>query len=396
MIKCKDLVFWLPCVFLAACSPKVVTVTKTNDALTETPVIKSTEKFSEGRISVLIPFELDEINVKTATKAEVEKRAMPIDFYQGLKMGIDSAASLGLNFQLNVIDTEEDFKKLPIIFGNENFKNSNLVIGPIFPDGLKGITSFSKEHHLPVVSPLAASPPAEFANPNLISIVNNIELHAQRVASYIADHASTENTIVVIINPKKSNDEQFAAPIRNYFSALKKQFLVQEYSSMAAFETKMQKAKQYAVIVTSSTKEVVNPAIDKLFRLKNNFLIQLYGHPNWSKLNLSVEKLQGLNTLITSSYYVNYKRSAVNQFIKLYRAKYGFEPSEYSFKGFDTGYYFGALIAKYGKNYLKHLPKEKYIGLHNDFTFVEDENYGFINTHVILLQYKNFELIPID
>jgi hypothetical protein len=50
------------------------------------------------------------------------------------------------------------------------------------------------------------------------------------------------------------------------------------------------------------------------------------------------------------------------------------------------------LLAKYGSEYVKNLSKEPFIGLHNSFNFKEDGKAGFINAHVLMLQYSGFEL----
>ena len=399
-------VYWFLVLFtlvLGACSPKIRTPKPeaAKPVEKEKPVEKkSVRKFAQGAsVSLLVPFKLDELNLKTATKADVEKYAMPIDFYQGFKLGLDSAAASGLNFKLNVFDTQDDNAHISSLYKNERFKQSNLIVGPVFPEGLKFISNYSKENNVAVVSPLAASHPADFNNPNLISIVNNIDLHGKKIAAYIAKNFNPANTIVVLINPKKTEDEQFAAPIRNYFQTNAK-FVVQEYASAYSFETKMIKGKQYAVVVTSSDRAFVLPTIEKLHKLKNlpagGYNIALFGHPTWVKQNYPTDKLQDLNTIISSSYKIDYKNSAVTSFIKKYRYKYGFEPGEYAFKGFDIGYYFGKLMVTYGEDYKDYIVKDRYKGLHNNFSFIHDEKLGYINTSLMLLKFKNFTLSVVE
>ncbi|MCX2583489.1 ABC transporter substrate-binding protein [Pedobacter sp. MR22-3] len=385
-----------------ACSPKVRTTKKDTAKPKEKEKQeekKPAKKFTQANVSLLVPFKLDELNLKTATKADIEKFAMPIDFYQGFKLGLDSAAASGLNFKLNVFDTQDDNAHISMLYKNERFNQSNLIIGPVFPDGLKHISAYSKENDATIVSPLAATNPAEFNNPNLVSIVNNIELHGQRIATYIVKNFNPSNTIVVIINPKKTDDQAFAAPVRDYLKTNGK-FVVQEYASVFTFETKMQKGKHYAVVVTSSDRAFVQPTIDKLYKLKNlasgGYVINLFGHPNWVKQNYTTDKIQALNTIISSSYKIDYKNTAVIGFIKKYRYRYGFEPGEYAFKGFDVGYYFGKLLSNHGEDYREYLTKDKYKGLHNTFSFIHDEKLGYINTSLMLLKYKNFALEIVD
>ena len=175
---------------------------------------------------------------------------------------------------------------------------------------------------------------------------------------------------------------------------------MQEYSSAYAFETKMMASKIYVVIICTDNTSFVKASVNKLYRLRNlttgGFDIRLIGHPNWVKQNYNVQQLQGLNTVVSSSYQIDYKSKAVVDFIKKYRDKYHFEPTEYAFKGFDIGFYFGKILAKHGLNYLDYLTREKYHGLHNSFSFNYNSSYGYYNTHLMLLQYKNLSLNKID
>lgn len=392
----------LLCAMILGCAPKITSVPiKSNPEKTAAEKIeKPIKKFTEANISLIIPFKLNQLNLQTATKAQVEKTDMAVDFYQGLLLGVDSAAAMGLNFKINVLDGRDENAQLSTLLKNENLKHSNLIIGPIFPEGIKHITNYAIANNINIVSPLAASKPSDFNNPKLISIVNNIDQHGAKIADYIADHFQSNSSVVVLINPKKTADEQFAAPIRNYFKQKHASFIVQEFTSVYAFETRMIKGKKYAVIVCSSDAPFVKPSIDKLFKLKNlrtgGYDIAIFGHPNWIKQNYNIDQLQGLNTIISTSYKIDYKSPAVISFIKKYRAEYNFEPSEYSFKGFDIGFYFAKLLTKHGLNYLDFLTKEKYKGLHNSFQFEYDPKYGYFNTELMLLQYKNLSLNVIN
>ncbi len=391
----------LLCSIFAACSPKVrkvpippvKTIPKENSSKIE---VKPVTKFTEAGIAVLIPFNLNRLNLETATKTQLERADMAIDFYQGIKMGIDSAASFGLNFKVNVYDTRDDNSQLQTLTTKEALKNSNLIIGPVFPESIKYLTNFAISNDVPIISPLAASKPSEFNNPKLISIVNNISQHGEKIAGYIAAKYNPNASIVVLINPKKTDDEEFASPIKELLKQKFPNLIVQEFTSAYAFETRMIKGKKYAIVVCSADMGFVTPTIDKLYKLAklkvNDYELNLFGHPNWIKQNYSTEQLQVLNTIISTSYFVNYKEANVINFIKKYRSNFNYEPSEYSIKGFDIGFYFGKLIAKHGENYLDFLTKDKYKGLHNSFNFIFDPLYGYYNKELTLLQYKNLTL----
>jgi len=379
-----------------SCSPKV---TKPVVNTPVKPVEQKVEpKFTQGNISVFIPFQLNQYNLKTINKSQIGKADMPLDFYQGLMLGIDSAANDGLNFKVNVFDSRDNTSQLAALSKKEAVKLSNLLIGPVFPDGIKYMSAFSETNKLPMISPLAASRPAEFNNPFLVSVVPDIDMHGFKMADYIAANYKADQSIVVLINTKKASDEAFASPIKRRFAAKYPTVVVQEFSSTYVFETKMVKSKKYAVIVCSDDAPFVAPSLTKLYRLKTiaGYPIQVFGHPNWTKQTYNIEQLQNLQAAITSSYHVDYKSKRIIDFVRIYRAKYDIEPTEYAFRGFDTGYYFGKILAKYGPNYADFLLKEKYKGLHNDFEFDYNAEYGYFNRHLTVLQYKDTALLKVD
>lgn len=383
----------------SACSPKIKpnTAKKTDSPEKVKEVEKPVAKFTEADVALLVPFRLNEMKVAAATKAEVERSAMAIDFYQGFKLGIDSAAKSGMNFKLKVFDTRDNNNRLESLINNGALTGSDLIVGPVFPQGVKYMTAYSIARNIPMVSPLAATHPEEFANPNLISIVNNIELHAEKIGDYVSKTYRPENTVVVLINPKTSSDEILAAPLRQYFHYSKKSFVFQEYTSVFSLEPRMARNKHYVVLVASSDKKFVVPTLDKLMKIKSKgFNLSLFGHPDWAKQNYNTDKLQTLNTVITSSYQVDYRSASTVNFVRKYRAAFNFEPGEYAFKGFDIGLYFGKLFAEHGAGYLKYLTKEKYKGLHNNFDFIYKEKQGYINTSLMLLRYRNYALNVIE
>lgn len=390
------------CFVLGACSPKIKTdkSLKKDEAKNEnTGGQKAVKKLTEANIALLLPFNANQQKIHSGSKIEVEKSAMAIDFYQGFKMGMDSAAAAGeLNFRLKVLDTKDNAVQISNLIKSEQLSGSDLIVGPVFPDGIKFITNYSIANHIPVVSPLAASNPDEFNNPNLISVVNNIELHAKKIGDHIRREYNPQQTIVVLINPRKSGDELLGDPIRQYFQTGRGiGFKFQEYSSVYTLETKMIPGKQYVVVISTSDRQFVIATLDKMVKMKaKGASLSLFGHPNWIKQNYNTDKLQALNTKITSSYYVNYKDSEVIRFIRKYRKLYSFEPGEYAFKGFDIGFFFGRQFSAYGVRAIQYLPAEKYRGLQNSFSFIKEDGTGYVNSSLSLLEYKNYALKPIE
>jgi ABC-type branched-subunit amino acid transport system substrate-binding protein len=389
-------------ILLSACSkkitaPKPVDIPSPAERDIQKEIVPVKKKIDHS-IALLLPFELNSINLKTAVRKDVAKADLAIDFYQGFKLALDSLITNGHNFNLQVFDTQSQETRVVNLAMASSVRSNDLIIGPVFPEAIKTFADFSELGETLQVSPLAASMPVEFNNPGLVTVNNTIDQHGQKIAEFIYLNYKPELVNLVLINTQKTEDAKFSSYFKSSLAKMSGgKFRIIERPTAIAIESYLDPAKNNLVIIASADRLFLLPTIDKLYKLVNQkYSIELFGHPNWIKAKyLSQEKMQALKSRISTSYFVNYKAQNVKNFIARYRDEYGIEPSEYSFKGFDIGYYFGGLLEKYGKDYADHLDDSVYQGLHTIFKFSRDPKLGYINRELILLRYNNFELQPV-
>lgn len=388
---------------ISGCSRKVV-VTQPGDVKVP-PVgrkpeeVRPVKKDIDHSIALLLPFGLNKINLKTAGSKEISQADLAVDFYQGFKLALDSLSNTGHNYKLQVLDTQDQEARVVNLATAASVKENDLIVGPVFPDAISTFFEFfEKDPSKLIVSPLAASMPAQFKNPNLVTINNSVDQHGWKLADFINRNYRPELVNILLVNTRKSDDEKFSAPVRKFITELSKgKFKIIERPNAIGLQTYMSITKNNLVILASSERTFLIPIIDKLHQLlSENYKIELFGHPNWIKATfLDGSKMQALKTKFSSSYFIDYKSNNVRHFVARYRDEYGLEPSEFSFKGFDTGYYLGGLLRKYGRDYASHLTTETYNGLHNDFRFSRDPVTGFSNAELMMLVYQSLELRPI-
>lgn len=383
---------------LAGCSPKTVPVKKpVPPPVVITPAPPKVEAPVKKRMSTMalvLPFQLDKITSKTIQQKDVTRSALALDFYQGFKMALDSLAQKGHDFKLEVLDNRDNVARNVALTKVAGVRSSDIIIGPVFPDGIKVFSDSPDLKDKVQVSPLAAAMPTTFHNPKLVTLNNSIDQHAWKLADFINKHYRPSTVNIILLNPRKADDETFAAFVRKQLTVVSAGKLsYTEVATAAAAESKLSPTKTNVVIFSSDNPSFVLSSVGKLYLKRQTNKIEVYGHPNWAKIkNLEAEKLQALNTRITSSYFINTKSPAVKSFVAAYKLRYQLEPSEFAYKGFDTGYLFGSLLARYGKDYSKHLKDFKYDGLHNDFRFAYDPAVGYTNKNVMVLRYSGFEL----
>lgn len=79
-----------------------------------------------------------------------------LDFYQGFLLGLDSVKlESGISVNVNLYNTARDTARIREIVADDAFRQSDLVVGPVYEEGLGEVVRFAEERGIPVVSPLA-------------------------------------------------------------------------------------------------------------------------------------------------------------------------------------------------------------------------------------------------
>jgi hypothetical protein len=401
--------FFIGIAMLAAgCSPKVRPVSTT--VKTENPIAKKgSEKAAEksvttrvSTISMLLPFNLDNLNAGMQyTPGTLGNANMSLDYYQGFKLALDSLTSQGYNYKLQVYDTKDQPSEARNLAYTPAIRTSNLIVGPVFPDDLQAFTSVlaGTGKSIPTVSPLSPASPSTVKDADLVTVATPLEYHAWGIAQYISDHYKPQK--VFILKSGFSEENNFIAPLKKGIDSLSKHktkiiapTIIR--GQLNALIPQFSLTEENIIVIPATNQPFLMVTLHSLDTLAKKYPITLFGHPNWAKFTyLKPDVLQRLKTHITATDKVDYKSPGVIAFIRNYRKIYHAEPTHYALMGFDEGIYFGSLLGE-NTDGLKKLDKNNFSGLLNQYRFVKKPGLGWINTHVNILQYNNFELRKIE
>lgn len=394
----KILAFVLLLGMLGACTPKVLRPggrKETKEPSKETPEkeVKEGEKTSVEKrvhfnnIALLLPFQLDKVVDSLPNKRDVERSSLALDFYQGFKLGLDNLTSGGDNFKLDVLDTRDDVAEVKRLASGKSIHDAALIVGPVFPTEINAFSNAVNLEGKLQISPLAARSPSQYQTNKLVTVTPPIDVHAQVLANYIASEYEIGDH-VVILNNVDEDSEKLLVPLRA--SLDKKEVKYSELNELNEIEASLNTVGKNIVVNASTNQFFIAQLLASLYKLKTEsaYDISLVGHPNWSKIDLNPDYLSALRTCISSSYVIDEKKSEVQKFRKDYFSRFKVIPSEFAFKGYDTGVFFGRLLANYPKDYAEKLVKEKHAGISIGFEFVHDPATGYINNSVRLLRFN--------
>ena len=399
---------FLAIALLAACSPKLQPVTVHPVKRAEKTVAKTqpitppkVERPAAPRvstISLLLPFGLGHLAPGSSyTSVSLREADIAIDYYRGFKLALDSLTGLGYSYKLQVYDTKSDKAQSHSLANNPAVRNSDLIVGPVFPGNMKAFaanfTSF-KQH---IVSPLSPASPATFKNPQLITLMPPLEYHAWAAARYISGKIQPEK--VFVLKSGFSEENEYIIPFRRAIDSLSKKhikivYLTVVHGQLNSLLSQLSPTDNNVFMIPATDQHFLTGILRALDTLNNTYPVTVFGHPNWVKyLFLKADLLQRLDTHITSADRIDYKAANTIAFMRQYSDIYDAVPTAYSVKGFDEGLYLGALL---GADELKDLSKTDFKGLHNSFRLQKKAGQGWINTHVSVYKYANFELKKVE
>ncbi|WGD34048.1 LysM peptidoglycan-binding domain-containing protein [Olleya sp. YS] len=129
------------------------------DTITTSDLSTRISDRSTKHIAIMLPFKLNKIDSDSIYDAKQLIRTDPyistsLDFYSGVKIALDSLASLGINLKVDVYDTENRESRVASLVRSNTFDDVDVVIGPVMPKLFNTAAAALKSKNIPLVSPI--------------------------------------------------------------------------------------------------------------------------------------------------------------------------------------------------------------------------------------------------
>jgi LysM repeat protein/ABC-type branched-subunit amino acid transport system substrate-binding protein len=354
-----------------------------------TPVAgRNTQKFRAG---LLLPLHLpgnDQVNPATLDKAlllskirlssqplisadtttvvngtNIDQKAVGfLEFYEGALLAIDSLQRKGMNIELYVFDVSNQ-QMINALLQLEEFRNLNLIIGPVYPELQEAVASFAAKNRIPMVSPLSQSGNFEHNNSYYIKVNPHKEYQIERTANYIAEELADKNIVLLELSGNSSSAEaKLAALTKEKLAGRAKKNLFHQYNfqkqGVSGVKPMLDETGENIFIIPTDNEAQVSVAVTNLNALAEHYNIVLMGTPALTKLrSIPTENFHRIRLRYISPYFVDYNNPLVRRFVGQYRETFAAEPSQFSFQGFDVSYYFLSALYIYGRDFRNCLPE---------------------------------------
>jgi LysM repeat protein len=349
-------------------------------------VIDSTLLFpkkKEYNIALLLPFSLDSENENDP----VSERAT--QFYMGVKLALDSLKKIGFNADVFVYDVKNDSLKTKKLLSSADFKQIDLIIGPMFPECVSVVSRWCKTHRVRMICPTSVPASSLRANPFVYaSVPTDIQLQEYLAAYLVSERKSDQ---IILVKPTGEKDLLAYEAFRRTFNAIPGHSKLFEAAS-DSYVPLIKKGVSAVVVFPSNDKgQIVNfmNSVNSTSSKIDAEKLLICGTKEWMGMDeVKAHFREKYHFHYASPNDLNYGNEFTKRLLRQFRSVYNTDLSKMSAQGFDVMFYACSVLLT---------GNEPGKLLMNDFLFEQKgSGDGYQNTKAFILMQRDYELKRID
>ncbi len=349
------------------------------------------------RVDVLVPLYLNELvkGGKAVYKDKMPDKVLPgVNFYEGVKLAIDSVDKRGYEMDIYVHDITDATNMPEQLIATKALDSSDLIIGAVGAAQIGTLAAFAKKHTINFVSAMSPSDGSVKDNPYFTLLQPTLQTNCEWLERAIDKKHG--NTRVLIYHRNTVPADELA-----YKSLMKDSILKTTQINANA----LPKKEQLSIFLDSTEVNIIAmPILDVAYaelllaQLNTSFpgyKFEVYGMPSWKGLN-AIKKTSGLENIVvnfTAPFFFDASTAGGQNLASGYYRTFARKPGEMVYRGYETLYWYCYLLNKYGPVFNKKISdnasasytrfdiKPRYT---KDFDLMYNEN-----THLYLYRYQN-------
>lgn len=355
--------------------------------LSKMDLSKNLKNFDTKNLVLMLPYNLSKINKDSISNAKelIQKDRVlriSLDFYSGALMAIERAKELGISTNLRVYDTQNNSGKVSQTIASNDFRNVDVVIGPLLQATSEEAASSLMNLKVPVISPMTNRELK--ALPNLYQSRPSDDMLREGMIAYLQSNSQGKNVIIIA-------DAASSAIKSKLVSALPLARIVNPQANNITESTiasVLDKSRENWVILESESIGLLGSATSALNRMARNNRITLfttYKNSTFESDAVINEHLGELSFHFPSE-YKEFDESVTDSFIEAYETKYGYIPNKYTVRGYDLTLDVLLRLAAMGS--IEESVKANIITeyVENKFLYKPKTNGGFYNDAIYIMQ----------
>jgi hypothetical protein len=381
---------------------------KRSDFIEETPATVYKDMYS---VSALFPFLVNTLGPSPARK----RNQFVLDLYEGMKLAVDTLARQGIKISLRAYDTERSAAKIKRLLEREELKNSDLIVGPLFPEENQPIQEFSKQYKINLFNPVSNNADLIRDNPYGFLFQPSLETLGEQSAKFLGHYQTTNKKCMVFMGDTKRDSALARGFLKGVaqtnlkivqierFSKEESRRITQILATPTEFD-EFKYPKQFTlpkdslgcVFVASDDPLIYAKVISSITTRGDN--VTILGSENWLDQMSDYEKLQSLGIILFAPNFTATDNPAYKAFNRKFIQTHGRTSrtsayTDYAKAGYEFMLFAGQMLKKHGVYFQDALNREIVKGVLTpayDFQFSRD------NRHVPFIRFKNGELVLAD
>jgi LysM repeat protein/ABC-type branched-subunit amino acid transport system substrate-binding protein len=323
-----------------------------------------------------------------------------LQFYEGVLLALDSLKEAGMKIRLNVFDTQQNPDSIRKYIYADGFLETDLIIGPVFPQVQNEVSAIASKNRIPIISPLSSQSLNLTSNPYYYQVNPSREFLAAKTAELITEEYFNSNFVVVkTINSGGIYEEKVVDMVREkllhsgYWGQPQgMQFHVYDFSQEGAFGFSriLSPEKENVIFVSSMNEGDLSLVLSNINNLVGDYSVTLVGFNRYEQFaSISDEFFHNLKLHYIAPYWVDYSHPETIRFLKKFKDHYYTEPGNFGMQGYDVAFYFLNALRNYGKDFEECLQYQQVHLSQGNYRFEKVSQFGgYMNQGVSVISYK--------
>lgn len=313
-------------------------------------------------VSVLYPFMLNTLDPTPARK----RNQLILDLYEGMKLAVDTLAKKGVRIDLRAYDTERKASTINRVLATPELRNTDLIIGPFFPDENALVQEFSTRNRINVFKPFTNNLEMVGMNEFGYLLQPAYETIGRKSAEFVADNVGQRKNCMIFYGTTRKDSilaASFAARAAEsglkvvYSQRISRDASASILKILAAptefdewknpIEFELKKDSIGCIFVASDDALIYSKVMSSVETRRDSILI--VGSESWlGQAALDFDKFQSLGVVMAAPNFTSASNPHYKAFTSKYLRVHGRAPSEYAVLGYELMLFLGNALHDHG------------------------------------------------
>jgi ABC-type branched-subunit amino acid transport system substrate-binding protein len=321
--------------------------TRAADAEKRKSIPRTERNWNKGyyNVAVMLPFRLDEFQSARRTRSN----QFAYDYYQGMLLAQQQLRREGITVNLQSYDVSNEEDPMLELLNNVQFRQADLLIGPLYPKTYDLASGFATENDVLLVNPLSTdgtllskSDNAYLAHPSVDYQMKQAAQVASRLtprlAAVIYYGATAKDSAMAVAYEEEIKSRGGKVIERVRITDRKEDMNIR----MSRFET-----EKPTHVLLASTDPQSGPAMVSALNARGLSGVPLIATSTSFDFQRSRPQSYGGRLYLIETDYIDLYKESVRAFRKAYYDQTSTLPSVYAYQGYDQLLFLGRRLAKY-------------------------------------------------